>query len=185
MTQVLENSDNVAMIWVGNQLGNETMYKYLDDFGFGHKTGIDLSSETTGSIMELKKWRDINRATISFGQGVSVTPLQIVMAISTIANNGVMMKPYVLDKMSRSEQGDVITNPEEIRRIFSEDAAQKLTGMMVSVVVRGHGKKAGVSGYKVAGKTGTAQIPKPSSEGGGYWEDRHIGSFAGFFPADN
>jgi len=185
MTQVLENSDNVAMVWVSDQLGNDTMYKYLTDYGFGFKTNIDLTGETTGDLMELKKWRDINRATISFGQGISVTPLQILNAISAIANKGKLMKPYVVEKMVRKEQGEVEIKPQEIKQVVSEDTAQKLGGMMVSVVERGHGKQAGVAGYKVAGKTGTAQIPKPSSEGGGYYEDRHIGSFAGFFPADS
>lgn len=184
MTQVMENSDNVAMVWVADQLGNETMFKYLDQFGFGHKTGIDLSGETTGSMLQLKNWRDINRATISFGQGISVTPLQVLLAISTIANNGVMMKPYVVDKLARPE-GDVETKPQEIARIISEDSAHKTTGMMISVVINGHGKKAAVSGYSVAGKTGTAQVPRPASEGGGYYDDKHVGSFAGFFPADN
>lgn len=185
MTQVLENSDNVAMVWVANQLGDDTMSKYLTDFGMGNKTGIDLVGETSGWIMDAKDWRDVNRATISFGQGISVTPLQILMAISTIANNGKFMKPYLVDKILRTEQGEVATKSQEIRKVISADAAQKLNAMLVSVVERGHGKKAAVSGYKVAGKTGTAQVPKPENEGGGYYDDRHIGSFAGFFPADN
>jgi cell division protein FtsI/penicillin-binding protein 2 len=173
------------MVWISDQLGNDTMYKYFVDFGFGKKTGIDLSGETSGSILDITKWRDITRATTSFGQGISVTPLQVLMATSVIANNGKLMKPYVVDKMIRSEEGEVKTKPEEINQVISEETAQKLTGMMISVVVNGHGKKAAVQGYKVAGKTGTAQVPKPPSEGGGYYEDRHIGSFAGFFPADN
>ena len=185
MTQVLENSDNVAMVWIAGELGNETMYKYLIDYGFGQKYNIDLTGETSGSVTDVSKWRDITRSTISFGQGISVTPLQILMATAAIANNGKLMKPYVMEKMVRSEKGEVETAPTEIRQVISEDTAQKLAGMMVSVVEKGHGKLAGVAGYKVAGKTGTAQIPKPDSEGGGYYEDRHIGSFAGFFPADN
>lgn len=185
MTQVLENSDNVAMVWVADQIGNETMYKYIDDYSFGHKTGIDLEGETTGSVLELKEWRDIYRATMAFGQGISLTPLQMVSAIAAIANNGFLMKPYVVEKMVRPEKGESITQPQEIRRVLSEDTANKLKGMLVSVVERGHGKKAAVEGYKIAGKTGTAQIPKPAEEGGGYYDDKHTGSFAGFFPADN
>lgn len=185
MTQVLENSDNVAMIWVADQLGNDTMFKYLDSYGFGHKTGIDLEGETTGSILQLKKWKDIDRATMSFGQGISTTPLQMLEAINAIANNGVMMKPYIVDKMVRPEKGESVTQPKEVGKIISEDTSNKLKAMMVSVVVRGHGKKAQVSGYNIAGKTGTAQVPKPASEGGGYYDDKHVGSFAGFFPADN
>jgi cell division protein FtsI/penicillin-binding protein 2 len=185
MTQVLENSDNVAMVWVSDQLGNDTMSKYIDTFGFGHKYGIDLTGETTGYVPPVKSWKDINRATISFGQGISVTPLQILMGVSAIANNGVLMKPYVVDKMIRPEKGEVVTEPTEIGRVITEDTAKKVNGMMIAVVQLGHGKKAAVPGYLVAGKTGTAQIPKPGSEGGGYYDDKHIGSFAGFFPADN
>lgn len=185
MTQVLENSDNVAMVWVADLLGNETMYKYLMDYGIGQKTGIDLTGETTGYVSELESWNDITRATVSFGQGMSVTPLQVLMATAAVASNGKMVKPYVVDKMVRPEQGEAITSTVEGKQVISQEAAQKLNGMLVSVVERGHGKQAGVSGYKVAGKTGTAQIPKPPSEGGGYYEDKHIGSFAGFFPADN
>ena len=155
------------------------------DYGFGHKTNIDLTGEATGYVLEVDKWKELNRATMSFGQGISVTPIQITSAIAAIANNGKYMKPYVLDKMIRPEMGETVTSPEEVRQVISEETSQKLTAMMISVVERGHGKKAGVPGYKVAGKTGTAQITRPLNEGGGYYEDKHIGSFAGFFPADN
>lgn len=182
MTQVLENSDNVAMVSIADQLGNETYYNYIKKFGFGEKTNIDLVSEVNGSLLALKNWRDIHRANFSFGQGLSVTPLQMVTAYSAIANGGKLPKPYIVDKIIKASSEEIVTKPKTVQEVISSDSANKLTGMLVSVVENGHGKKAKVPGYSVAGKTGTAQIPKPE---GGYYEDRHIGSFAGFFPADN
>ncbi len=182
MTQVLENSDNVAMVWVSDQLGNEIYYNYIKNFGFGDKTNIDLVNEVNGNLLALKNWRDVSRANISFGQGLSVTPLQIVTAYSAIANGGKLLKPYVVDKIVKADGEEIISKPQTVREVISSDATNKLIGMLVSVVENGHGKKAKVPGYSVAGKTGTAQIPKPE---GGYYEDRHVGSFAGFFPADN
>jgi len=182
MTQVLENSDNVAMIWVADQLGDETYYNYIKKFGFGEKTGIDVDGEVIGSLLEAKKWRNVNRANFSFGQGLSVTPLQMVTGYAAIANGGKVVKPYLVEKIIKPDGKEVITPAQTVREAISQESAAKLTEMLVSVVDNGHGKKAQVSGFKVAGKTGTAQVPNPS---GGYYEDRHVGSFAGFFPADN
>lgn len=180
MTQVLENSDNVAMVWLSEQLGKETEYQYLKDYGFGRKTGIEMDTEATGSVLELKKWSNTQRATIAFGQGISVTPIQLMTAFSSIANGGKLMKPYIVSEIKDSSGHKDVTQTQEIKTVLKEDTANKLKEMLVSVVVNGHGKKAQVEGYEVAGKTGTAQIPKP---GGGYYEDRHIGSFIGFAPA--
>lgn len=182
MTQVLENSDNVAMVWVSDKLGNDAMYDYLGKFGFGQKTGIDLPGEISGNVMDGKLWKDINRATMSFGQGIAVTPIQVVSAISALADNGKLMQPHMVDKILKSDGSEEKIKPKELRQVISPESAAKITGMMVSVVERGHGKKAGVPGYKIAGKTGTAQVPNPE---GGYFEDRHVGSFGGFFPADD
>lgn len=182
MTQVLENSDNVAMVWLSDLLGKETMYNYLQKFGFGRKTGIELDSENSGSLADVKKWSNTQRATISFGQGISATPLQLLMATAAIANNGKMMQPYIVQKMEYNNGRSENHNTKEIGQIIGSDTANKVASMMVSVVENGHGKKAAVKGYKVAGKTGTAEVPKP---GGGYYTDRHIGSFVGFAPAEN
>lgn len=182
MTNCLENSDNVCLVWVMDQVGNDDFLDYLNKFGFGEKIGIDLGSESTGSVLEKKDWRDISRATMSFGQGISATPLQMTMALASLGNGGYLMKPYILDRMIKSN-GEVIKNePKEIRQVISNETSKKITAMMVSVVENGHGKKAKVPGYQIAGKTGTAQIPNPN---GGYLENEHIGSFGGFFPADN
>ncbi|OGD56520.1 hypothetical protein A2V71_02495 [Candidatus Berkelbacteria bacterium RBG_13_40_8] len=182
MTQVLENSDNVAMVWVSELLGKDSMYKYLRDLGFGRKTGIELDTESTGEVKDVKQWSEAQRATISFGQGISVTPVQLLAATSAIANGGKLMQPYIVDKTIDFSGKEDVRQPKEVSRVMTEDTAKKVTEMMVSVVENGHGKKAAVSGYKVAGKTGTAQVPKP---GGGYYDDRHVGSFIGFAPAND
>lgn len=182
MTQVLENSDNVAMVWVSEQLGKDLEYQYIKDFGFGRKTGIELDTEATGSVLEVKKWSNTQRATIAFGQGIAVTPIQLLTGFSTIANGGKLLKPYIVGEVHTPDGHKDITQMQEIKRVINQDTTEKLKEMLVSVVENGHGKKAGVEGYRVAGKTGTAQIPKP---GGGYYDDRHIGSFAGFAPAND
>ncbi|MCX6809332.1 MAG: penicillin-binding protein 2 [Candidatus Berkelbacteria bacterium] len=182
VTQILENSDNIGMIWVANKIGNDFLGEFIKKMGFGIKTGIDLSGESSGQVSSYKTWKDVNRATISFGQGISVTPLQIAQAYSTIADKGSLVKPHILDKVISPDGKVTKYEPETPIKIMSEENAKKDTDMMISVVENGHGKKAKVEGFKVAGKTGTAQIPKP---GGGYEENQHIGSFAGFAPADD
>jgi len=180
MTQVLENSDNVAMVWVSELLGKELEHQYVKDFGFGRKTTIELDTEATGSVLELKNWSNTQRATIAFGQGISMTPVQLMAAYSALANGGKLMKPYIVAEVQGSGGRRDLSQPQELKQIISQATADKIKEMLISVVVNGHGKKAAVEGFQVAGKTGTAQIPKP---GGGYYTDRHIGSFAGFAPA--
>lgn len=182
MTQVLENSDNVAMVWVSEILGKDSLYKYLKDFGFGRKSGIELDGESSGDLIDVKKWSDVQRANISFGQGIAATPLQVLMATAAVANNGKLMQPYIVSKSTDYNGKENVIQPKEITQVVTTETAKKVTDMMVSVVVNGHGKKAQVAGYEVAGKTGTAQVPKP---GGGYYDDRHVGSFAGFAPAND
>lgn len=179
MTQVLENSDNVAMVWLSEKIGKEKMYEYVKQYGFGRKSGIELDNESAGKVDDVKTWSNTQRATISFGQGMTSTPLQMVVAINTIANKGKLMQPYIIEKAVSSNGKEEITQPKELTTVISSETAAKVAGMMVSVVEHGHGKKAAVDGYKVAGKTGTAQVAKP---GGGYYTDRHIGSFVGFAP---
>jgi len=182
VTEILENSDNIGMVWVANKIGNEVMGNFIKKYGFGEKTGIDLAAEASGQVSAAKKWRDVNRATISFGQGISTTPIQMVTAFSVIANKGKMMKPHVVGKIIEPDGQGKDVEPTEVAEVISEEDSSKMTQMLISVVENGHGKKAQVDGYKVAGKTGTAQIPKP---GGGYEEEGHIGSFVGYAPADD
>lgn len=181
MTQVLENSDNVAMVWVSEQLGKDLEYQYVKDYGFGRKSGIEMNTESTGSVLDVKQWSNTQRATIAFGQGIAVTPVQLMTAFSTIANGGKLFKPYIVSEVHTAEGHIDRTQAQEIKRVINDNTANKLKDMLISVVVNGHGKKAAVPGYEIAGKTGTAQVPKPG--GDGYYTDRHIGSFIGFAPA--
>jgi len=182
VTQILENSDNVGMVWIADKLGNDIFYDYLRKFGFGAKTGIDLAGESSGQLAIAKKWKNVNRATISFGQGISVTPIQIIQAYGAIANNGKMVKPHILDSVIQSDGSRKQVDIPKPEQIISEETSKKDKEMLVSVVENGHGKKAKVEGFRVGGKTGTAQVPK---QGGGYEEGAHIGSFAGFAPVDD
>ena len=182
VTEILENSDNIGMIWVADKIGNEIMANYIKKFGFSEKSGIDLAGEASGQLGSPRTWHDVNRATISFGQGISATPIQVISAYSVLANGGKMVKPHLVDEVIDPNQTKKKVEPSEPKQVISEESTKKMIEMLVSVVEKGHGKKAQVEGYRVAGKTGTAQIPKPD---GGYEESQHIGSFAGFAPADD
>jgi len=181
MTQVLDKSLNTGAIFVEKLLGNLRFLEYVKNFGFGEKTGIDTLGEVSGNISGLKELRNINSFTAAFGQGLSMTPLQLVNAFAVIANGGEMMKPHLVEKISSGNGNENIVEPQEVRRVISKESSLDLTRMLIDVVKNGHGKRAGVPGYLVAGKTGTAQVPKAG--GGGYEEGAHIGSFAGFAPA--
>lgn len=183
MTQVLDESLNTGAVFAVSQIGAEAFQKYVTDFGFGTKTGIELDFENDGNISSLNKKGKIWSATASFGQGISVTPIQVVAAFSAIANGGKLVKPYVVDEIQKSNGETVETKSKEIRQVISSRTSTLLGGMLVSVVENGHGKRAGVPGYYVAGKTGTAQVPK--KDGAGYEADVTIGSFVGFAPVED
>lgn len=183
MTQVLENSDNVAMVWVGDKIGNQSMYDFLEGVGMKQKTAIDLDTESVGNFPIFRDWRDVTRATISFGQGIATTPIKILQLYAGIANGGKLLQPRIVHSVEDSSGHEQEIKTVESGLLFSAETCAKLNQMLISVVKNGHGKRAGVSGYLVAGKTGTAQIPNP--DGKGYLEKDHIGSFAGYFPADN
>ncbi|MDD5071540.1 MAG: penicillin-binding protein 2 [Patescibacteria group bacterium] len=185
MTEVLENSLNTGAIFAMQQTGPEIFADYVKKFGFGEKTGIELSGESLGDIRNLtaSKIKPIDSAVASYGQGMSVTPLQLTAAYAAIANGGILMKPYIVKEINHPDGTKEITRPEEVRRVISEKAATILGGMLVNVVEEGHGQRAGVKGYYVAGKTGTAQVAR--KDGRGYETGAHIGSFAGFAPADD
>ncbi|MFH0819757.1 MAG: penicillin-binding protein 2 [bacterium] len=182
-TNILENSLNTGAIFVMRQAGQEVFKKYVKNFGFGSPTGLEVEAENSGNIRSLEQKGEIFAATASFGQGISVTPLQLVTAVNAIANQGKLMRPYLVKEIQKSDGTVVKTQPKVVRQVVSSRTANLLTGMMVSVVRNGHGKRAGVAGYYIAGKTGTAQVPK--KEGKGYEENKNIGSFAGFAPVDN
>lgn len=184
MTGVLENSINTGMVEVVNVLGKKKYKQYVENFGFGVKTGIELDTEASGTIDSLSQNKgdkvDCYTATASFGQGLTVTPLQIVSAFGAIANGGKLMKPYVVEELRHTNGKIERFYPEEIRRVLENRNAMLLSGMLVNVIDRGQAGSARVDGYYVAGKTGTAQIPGP----GGYTEETNH-SFIGFGPVDD
>ena len=182
MTQVLENSDNVAMVWVTEKLGREKYFDYLTKFGFDAKTGVDLQGEADPKLLPLKDWRPINLATLSFGQGIALTPLQLTAAYAALGNSGKLFWPHLVTAFRTPDGEERRVDPKEVRTIISSEVSDKITAMLVSVVENGHGKRARVAGYKVAGKTGTAQVPSPD---GGYDESKHVGSFCGYAPVPN
>ena len=180
MIQVLEKSLNTGAVFVQRAVGQDLFQEYIEKFNFHKPTGIDLVGEVNGNISNLYTGRDINLATISFGQGITVTPLGLIMAIGAIANDGNLMKPFIVEKEIYPDGREVVTQPEVVEQVISSKTSETLTKMLVSVVNNGHGKPAAIAGYDVAGKTGTAQVSDP--ELGGYSEDT-IHSFVGYAPA--
>jgi len=181
--QILENSDNVGMVFVGREMGRDNLSKYISRFGFRDRTGIDLMSETHSKVLDFEEWREINFATMTFGQGIAISPLQLVSAMSVIANGGKLYQPHVVDHIKSNNKTTSQIKAKEIRQVISSEVAEDMREMMVGVVERGYGRSAQVPGFSVAGKTGTAQIPNPDSKG--YLEDTNIVSFLGFAPADD
>jgi len=180
MKDVIVHSDNVGMTFVGERLGEDRLYDYLSSFGIGELSGIDLQGEMTPKLREKGKWGIVDVATASFGQGVAITPIQLVKAVSAIANDGVLLTPQVADKLVGENWEEDIT-PENGKRVISADAASDITSMMVEAARSGEAKWTHVGGFNVAGKTGTAQIPIS----GHYDENKTIASFIGFAPADD
>lgn len=183
MTDVLDESLNTGAIFVARKVGLENFRNFVRAFGFGEKTGIELDKEAKGTILSLNDKNEIYLATGSFGQGITVTPIQLLTAYAAIANGGNLVQPYVVDAIVKPDGTRIQTKPKIVRRVFSERTSTLLSGMLVNVVRKGHGKRAGVPNYFVAGKTGTAQVPK--KDGRGYEPGVSIGSFVGFAPVDN
>lgn len=183
MTYALDESLNTATIFVQRLLGKDLFRQYIERFGFGKQTGIGLTPEVKADISGLSKKGSIFAATGSFGQGLTATPIQLVAGYGALANGGKLMRPYVVAETIHPDGTREKTKPMEIAQPISSRASRLVTGMLISAVENGHGKRAGVPGYWVAGKTGTAQVPKKS--GKGYETDITIGSFAGYAPAND
>ena len=181
VTQVLERSANAGAVFVGSKLGAERLHSSLGTFGFGQRTGVDLSGEQSGSLRPLAEWYPVDVGTASFGQGLSVTPLQLACAYAAFANGGVLHRPYVVASR-RDADGEHRTAPVAVRRVISPETAATMRAMLMSTVDNGLAKNASLPAFSVAGKTGTAQIPDRS---GSYESDEYISSFAGFAPADD
>lgn len=176
---VIVNSDNVGMVFVGQRLGADNLYDYLDKFGIGKFTGIDLQGEASPGLRERGSWNIVDLSTASFGQGVAVTPIQMVKAVAVIANGGRVVTPQVVDKLL-GEGWEEDIKPEIGERILTEGTAAEMTAMMVEAAKNGEAKWTHLRGFKVAGKTGTAQIPIA----GHYDEEKTNATFIGFAPAD-
>lgn len=190
MTQVLQNSDNVAMVWVASLLGKDNEYKYIKAFNLFDKTGIDLDGEASGYAPNFKYWQDINRSTIAFGQGISVTPIELLCAYATIANKGIYVYPHLVDKIINQDGSETKAQKQEGQTVIKPQTAATMVSMLTNVVANGGSYsrlRTATIGFPMVAKTGTAQIPQ---SGGGYLSnDSNLGIFehsmAGFGPAND
>jgi len=179
VADIIKHSDNVGMVFVAEKLGLDKLYDYLVSFGFDSITGIDLEGEMNPALRPKEDWRFIDLATASFGQGIAVTPLQMVKAVGALANRGKMIRPFVVKQVISSEK-EIEIKPKLEKQVVSPVTARVITEMMIGAVEEGEAKWAKPKGLRVAGKTGTAQIPLA----GHYDEEKTITSFIGFAPAD-
>ena len=183
MQQNLKISSKNRAVKLGQMIGRKHHYTTLKSFGFGSKTGIDAPGETNGMLISYKDWSKIDAGAISFGQGISVSAIQLTAATSAIANQGILMKPYVVDSIV-SANGQTVRRvaPQKVRRVMSSQTAGTLNRIMQTVITQGGtGVKAALDGYTVCGKTGTAQKTDSS---GTYARGKYIASFVGFAPAE-
>ena len=181
--EVVENSCNPGFVNLGLKLGKETLFKYIKNFGFGKKTNVDIIGESSGILFNVDKIGDLELATTAFGQGVSVTPIQQITAVSAAINGGKLYKPYIVKSINEPETNSVIleNKPNIVRKVISEDTSKKVRYALESVVARGTGHNAYIPDYRVGGKTGTAQ----KVENGIYLKNNYITSFIGFMPSNN
>ena len=182
MADGLRNSCNPVFVELALRMGTDTFYKYLTAFGLGKKTGIDLPGESAGILINARSVKRVDLARIGFGQSVAVTPVQLVMACNAAINGGKLMKPYIVSEI-RSADGEVLQryNPTVVATPVRPETSQTLRGLLENVVENGGGKNAYIEGYRIGGKTGTAQVYRD----GRIVRDVHIGSFYGFAPADD
>ncbi len=179
---IITKSSNIGAAKIGLRLGETTLHQYIRDFGFGSRTGIFLPGEVYGSVPPVKSWSKISIARIPMGQGIEVTPLQMVMAMSAIANRGLLMRPMIVDRLVDPDGHIVKYNPQPVRQVARPEAMTKMVEALKTVVTKeGTAPKARLDHYTVAGKTGTAE----KVENGHYVSDKYFSSFIGFFPADN
>ena len=181
--EVVENSCNPGFVVLGQRLGVNKLFDYIDKFGFGKRTGVDLNGEATGIIFDRNKVGPVELATTAFGQGVSVTPIQQVTAVSAAINGGTLYKPYIVKSINEPETNTVVkeNKPTIIRKVIREETSSKVRNALENVVANGSGRTAYIDGYRVGGKTGTAQ----KVENGRYLTNNYILSFIGFLPADD
>ena len=181
--QVVQNSCNPGFVSLGNKLGKERLFKYINDFGFGKKTGIDLNGESSGILFNLNKVGPVELATTAFGQGISVSAIQQITAVSATVNGGTLYKPYLVKRIVEPNTNEIIkeTKPTIVRKVISNKTSKTVRMALETVVAYGTGRNAYIEGYRVGGKTGTAQ----KVQNGVYMHGNYILSFIGFLPADN
>jgi stage V sporulation protein D (sporulation-specific penicillin-binding protein) len=182
-TNVLENSINTGMVQIAQLLGKDRMFKYMSQFGFTDMSGIDLDVEIPTSIKDPKKWANSDLATASFGQGFSITPMRLITAYMAIANGGKLIQPHIVKKVIKPDGSEEITKIKEIKQVISPNVSATLSAMLTSVIENGQADSASVPGYKIAGKSGTAQVPNENKAG--YDPNKKITSFIGFGPTDD
>ena len=180
--EVVQNSCNPGFVELGRRLGTETLFKYINNYGFGEKTKIDLNGEGKGILFSLSKVGPVELATTSFGQGVSVTALQQITAVSAAINGGTLYTPYIVKRITEPETNNIIleNSPKKVRQVISEKTSETVRMALESVVALGTGRNAYIENYRVGGKTGTAQ----KVNNGAYMVGNYITSFIGFLPAD-
>ncbi|EKE15288.1 MAG: hypothetical protein ACD_12C00088G0001 [uncultured bacterium] len=180
MIRILEKSSNVGMVYIGQKLGQKKILSYLKKYGFDQKTNIDLQGETAGFIKSEKDWYPIDYATITFGQGIAVTQIQMIRAFSSLINGGYLFKPYVVYSMVSSDGKSNKIKTEKIRQVISQKTSQIIKKMLESTIEHAEAKWSKPAGYKIGGKTGTAQIPIHRQ----YDPTKTTASFVGFTPID-
>ncbi len=180
--EIMQNSCNIGFIEISKKLGVSKLYEYIESFGFTSKTNIDLPSEAEGIMFDKNRMGPVELATTSFGQGPSVTPIQQIMAIAAIGNNGIKVNPYVVKNIKDSNDNIIYQHEQSSTRVISKDTAILVRDILESVVTDGTGYRAYIDGYRVGGKTGTAQVALPQ---GGYDPSRFISSFIGFAPSND
>ncbi len=181
--EVLQNSSNPGFVEIGRRLGKDNLYNYVKKFGLTEKTGIDLPGESSGIMFAYDKFNEVEQATVSFGQGISITPIQLVRAVSACVNGGVLYEPYIVNKISNSQTHEVMykKEPKKIRQVISKETSIQVRDALEGVVTDGGGKNAYIDGYRIGGKTGTAQ----RAINGTYAGNGYILSFLGIAPIDD
>lgn len=181
LDKIVANSGNVAMVKIEQMMDGAVFYDYLQKFGLGEKTGVDISYETNYRLFGLKDFTDVRKSNVSFGQGIAMTQIQMITALNATINGGHILKPYVVDRIEDSDKNIIFTNEREVKStILSEKTSKNIRELLENVVLTGTGKKVAIPGYRIGGKTGTAQ----KSEKGRYQKGKYYSSFYAFFPAD-
>ena len=181
--EVLQNSSNPGFVEIGRRLGKKRLYQYVQNFGLTEKTGIDLPGESCGIMFDYKNFHELEQATVAFGQGISVTPLQLVTAICACVNGGYLLQPHILKEISNSSNNEIVEQVKKKvkRQVIKEETSKKVRDALESVVTDGGGRNAYINGYRIGGKTGTAQ----KAVNGSYVGSGYILSFVGVAPIDD